>query len=161
MALIVCGMPASAGVASTGRTRSSVLCRAQATGGDGKGERRGRRTANRRDLVFAATAGLALAARQGPAQALFGFGEKEDKVDPNNPYAKILKDAGRDKLSAESLYEKGGGACGNGYELKVEIVVGSSCVCVDQSVCGEGTEGERKDISQYERFYGQKEDGSQ
>ena len=45
----------------------------------------------------------------------------------------------------------------SGYELKVEKVLGSSCVCVDQAVCGEGTEGERKDISLYERSFGKDE----
>ena len=44
-----------------------------------------------------------------------------------------------------------------GYELKVEKVLGSSCVCVDQAVCGEGAEGERKDISLYERSFGKDE----
>ena len=67
----------------------------------------------------------------------------------------MLKEAGRDGgLTAEDLYSQGGGACGNGYELKVEKVLGSSCVCVDQAVCGEGAEGERKDISLYERSFG-------
>ncbi|WZN66462.1 hypothetical protein HKI87_15g80290 [Chloropicon roscoffensis] len=86
----------------------------------------------------------------------FGGGNKNAK-DAANPYADMMKKSGREAPSAEKLYESGGGACGNGYELKVEKVLGSSCVCADEAVCGEGAEGERKDISLYERSFGKDE----
>lgn len=76
-------------------------------------------------------------------------------------YAKKLESLNKNRsggMSVDSLYSAGGGACGNGYELKVEKVLGSSCICVDEAVCGEGTEGERKDIPLYERAYGKKKD---
>jgi hypothetical protein len=64
------------------------------------------------------------------------------------------QNAGGGGLSAESMYEESGGACGVGYKLKVEKVLGSSCICVDEAACGEGSEGERKDISATERSFG-------
>mmetsp|Transcript_11374 Transcript_11374/g.31784 ORF Transcript_11374/g.31784 Transcript_11374/m.31784 type:complete len:155 (-) Transcript_11374:198-662(-) len=73
---------------------------------------------------------------------------------PKNPYADMLKNKKAEGLSVEKLYESGGGACGNGYELIVEKVYGSKCVCTQEDVCGAGAEGERKDISTYERAFG-------
>ncbi|QDZ25679.1 hypothetical protein HOP50_18g82200 [Chloropicon primus] len=112
-------------------------------------------TGRRRGLLSSlalSVAAIKFASMPGAAHA-FGATKGKDA----NPYAEMLKKQGRGTMTAEKLYESGGGACGNGYELKVEKVLGSSCVCVDQAVCGEGTEGERKDISLYERSFGKDE----
>merc|ERR1712078_964383 len=50
----------------------------------------------------------------------------------DNPYANVKK------ASAVDSYESSGGACGPGYKLEVQKVLGSSCVCADEEICGEG-----------------------
>jgi len=61
-----------------------------------------------------------------------------------------MKESG--DMSAESLYSEGGGACGNGYELQVKKVIGSTCVCVDESVCGEGEYMPCQSLSQMKKL---------
>lgn len=57
-------------------------------------------------------------------------------------------------LSAESMYQEAGGACGEGYELVVKKVLGASCVCVADS-CAEGGEGAREGArTEEERSFG-------
>lgn len=54
-------------------------------------------------------------------------------------------------MSAESLFKEGGGACGAGYEMKVVLVTGAQCVCVEPELCNR--EGE---MTAEERSYGKK-----
>ena len=65
-----------------------------------------------------------------------------------NPYGNVKRS------SAVDAYREAGGACGPGYELQVQKVLGGSCVCTDESVCGEGAAGQREAISPSERAFG-------
>ena len=58
------------------------------------------------------------------------------------------------KLSAESMYQSAGGACGPGYELVVRKVLGASCECVDDSCKDGAPEGAREVRSESERSFG-------
>ena len=80
-------------------------------------------------------------AHPGYANAgLFGGGEKVGKYaeDDTARYMREIEEARKaegqaaaPKLSAESMYQNAGGACGPGYELVVRKVLGASCECVD------------------------------
>merc|ERR1719377_80823 len=92
-------------------------------------------------------AGLAGLVRPAPAVA--------KQVDPktrlksrDNPYANVKK------ASAVDAYSSSGGACGPGYKLEVKKVLGSSCVCADEEICGEGAAGQRESISAEQRAFG-------
>merc|ERR1719247_3969553 len=92
-------------------------------------------------------AGLAGLVRPAPAVA--------KQIDPktrlksrDNPYANVKK------ASAVDSYESSGGACGPGYKLEVQKVLGSSCVCADEEICGEGKAGKREAISAEQRAFG-------
>ena len=61
------------------------------------------------------------------------------------------------KLSAESMYQDAGGACGPGYELVVRKVLGASCECVDDSCKDGAPEGAREVRSDAERAFGKME----
>lgn len=84
------------------------------------------------------------------------------KSGQNDAYAEMMRQMEAEKakdgngggsLSAESLFEQGGGACGDGYELRVQKVLGASCVCVSDTCNREEAR------SEYERSFGkQKED---
>mmetsp|Transcript_10292 Transcript_10292/g.29376 ORF Transcript_10292/g.29376 Transcript_10292/m.29376 type:complete len:83 (+) Transcript_10292:457-705(+) len=54
-------------------------------------------------------------------------------------------------IPAASL-QKGGGACGPGFELQRTLSVGANCVCVDSSVC----DLSRAELSVEERSFGKK-----
>lgn len=54
-------------------------------------------------------------------------------------------------MSAEGLFKAGGGACGEGYELKVVKVLGASCECVSESCAGDKS---RKERTEMERSFG-------
>ena len=60
-------------------------------------------------------------------------------------------------MSAESLFKQGGGACGDGYELRVVKVLGASCVCVSDSCANDASRQER---SEYERSFGKQEESA-
>ena len=60
-------------------------------------------------------------------------------------------------MSAESMYQEAGGACGEGYDLVVKKVLGASCVCVADS-CAEGAEGAREVRTEEERSFGKAQD---
>ena len=66
----------------------------------------------------------------------------------DNPYANVKK------ASAVDAYSSSGGACGPGYKLEVRKVLGSSCVCADEEICGEGAAGQRESISAEQRAFG-------
>lgn len=53
-------------------------------------------------------------------------------------------------MSVESMYQEQGGACGEGYELRVQKVLGASCVCVAEGGC----EGGREERTEAERSFG-------
>jgi hypothetical protein len=83
-----------------------------------------------------------------------------NKSGNNDAYAEMMRQMEEDRkrdaesapaLSAESLFKQGGGACGEGYELKVVKVLGASCVCASDS-CAE--DDSRKERSEYERSFG-------
>ena len=138
--------------------RSSIVCCAVTNRQNvvGKEQRDGLVVTERRRLLsaLAVSIGTALVLRPSD-QALAGLNRSSDAASKyKDMMKKMQKENGGASLSAESMYNESGGACGIGYELKVEKVLGSSCVCVDESKCGEGAEGERKDISQYERSFG-------
>ena len=63
----------------------------------------------------------------------------------------------RETMSAESLFERGGGACGDGYELRVVKVLGASCVCVSDSCADDEA---RKERTEYERSFGKGDEAS-
>ena len=63
------------------------------------------------------------------------------------------------KLSAESMYQNAGGACGPGYELVVRKVLGASCECVEES-CKDGAEGAREVRTEAERSFGKQDEPS-
>jgi len=70
--------------------------------------------------------------------------------------AERARDAGdAPAMSAESLFKQGGGACGDGYELRVVKVLGASCVCVSDSCANDASRQER---SEYERSFGKQEE---
>ena len=50
-------------------------------------------------------------------EAAHAFGATKGK--DANPYADMLKKQGRGTMTAEKLYESGGGACGNGKSVQV------------------------------------------
>lgn len=52
---------------------------------------------------------------------------------------------------AESLFKESGGACGPGYEMRVKLVTGAECECVEPELCTR--EGE---MTAEERSYGKK-----
>lgn len=56
-------------------------------------------------------------------------------------------------MSAESMYQEAGGACGEGYELVVKKVLGASCECVADS-CRDGGGGSREMRTEEERSFG-------
>ena len=65
------------------------------------------------------------------------------------------KEAGIKSLSAAEMYEEQGGACGDGYELKVVKVLGASCVCMaDSCMDGKKAEGARTVLTEGERSFG-------
>jgi len=69
--------------------------------------------------------------------------------------AERARDAAAPAMSAESLFKQGGGACGDGYELRVVKVLGASCVCVSDSCANDASRQER---SEYERSFGKQEE---
>ena len=48
--------------------------------------------------------------------------------------------------------QKGGGACGPGFELQRTLSVGANCVCIDASVC----DMSRAEMTVEERSFGKK-----
>jgi len=83
-----------------------------------------------------------------------------NKAGNSDAYAEMMKQMEADRkkegagMSAEDLFEQGGGACGDGYELQVVKVLGASCVCVSDSCKGDTSRQER---SEYERSFGKQE----
>lgn len=66
-------------------------------------------------------------------------------------YAEMMKKMQeQNSMSVEKLYEKNGGACGDGYELRVEKVIGAKCYCVDPNGCGTG----RSEMTEEQRAFG-------
>lgn len=81
-----------------------------------------------------------------------------DTPRPNSPVSHVNSkaegQAAAPKLSAESMYQNAGGACGPGYELVVRKVLGASCECVDDSCKDGAPEGAREVRSESERSFG-------
>ena len=63
-------------------------------------------------------------------------------------------------MSAESMYQEAGGACGEGYELVVKKVLGASCECVADS-CKDGGAGAREVRTEEERSFGKAQDNGE
>ena len=81
-----------------------------------------------------------------------------NKKGNNNAYEEMMKQmeaenakAGGGSMSAESLFKESGGACGPGYEMRVKLVTGAECECVQPELCTR--EGE---MTAEERSYGKK-----
>ena len=81
-----------------------------------------------------------------------------NKKGNNNAYEEMMKQmeaenakAGVGSMSAESLFKESGGACGPGYEMRVKLVTGAECECVQPELCTR--EGE---MTAEERSYGKK-----
>ena len=81
-----------------------------------------------------------------------------NKKGNNNAYEEMMKQmeaenakAGGGSMSAESLFKESGGACGPGYEMRVKLVTGAECECVEPELCTR--EGE---MTAEERSYGKK-----
>ena len=95
---------------------------------------------------------LSSSSRLGVAHA--GLNKKGN----NNAYEEMMKQmeaenakAGGGSMSAESLFKESGGACGPGYEMRVKLVTGAECECVEPELCTR--EGE---VTAEERSYGKK-----
>lgn len=95
---------------------------------------------------------LSSSSRLGVAHA--GLNKKGN----NNAYEEMMKQmeaenakAGGGSMSAESLFKESGGACGPGYEMRVKLVTGAECECVEPELCTR--EGE---MTAEERSYGKK-----
>ena len=82
-----------------------------------------------------------------------------NKSGNSDAYAEMMRqtEAARETMSAESLFERGGGACGDGYELRVVKVLGASCVCVSDSCADDEA---RKERTEYERSFGKGDEAS-
>jgi len=82
-----------------------------------------------------------------------------NKKGNNNAYEEMMRqmeeqnknNGGGGGMSAESLFKESGGACGPGYEMKVKLVTGAECECVQPELCTR--EGE---MTAEERSYGKK-----
>ena len=81
-----------------------------------------------------------------------------NKKGNNNAYEEMMKQmeaenakTGGGSMSAESLFKESGGACGPGYEMRVKLVTGAECECVQPELCTR--EGE---MTAEERSYGKK-----
>jgi hypothetical protein len=82
-----------------------------------------------------------------------------NKKGNNNAYEEMMRqmeeqnknNGGNGGMSAESLFKESGGACGPGYEIKVKLVTGAECECVQPELCTR--EGE---MTAEERSYGKK-----
>ena len=77
-----------------------------------------------------------------------------NKSGNSDAYAEMMKQMEAERaptMSAESLFKQGGGACGEGYELKVVKVLGASCECVADS-CKDDTS--RQQRTEMERSLG-------
>ena len=77
-----------------------------------------------------------------------------NKSGNSDAYAEMMKQMEAERaptMSAESLFKQGGGACGEGYELKVVKVLGASCECVADS-CKDDTS--RQQRTEMERSFG-------
>jgi hypothetical protein len=82
-----------------------------------------------------------------------------NKKGNNNAYEEMMRqmeeqnknNGGNGGMSAESLFKESGGACGPGYEMKVKLVTGAECECVQPELCTR--EGE---MTAEERSYGKK-----
>jgi|TARA_B110000305_G_scaffold143519_1_gene159695 hypothetical protein len=107
-------------------------------------------------VSLALSAAVAFAAPSAATAGLNKMGNSQDA------YAVMMaemeaqrKEAGIKSLSAAEMYEEQGGACGDGYELKVVKVLGASCVCVaDSCMDGKKAEGTRTVLTEGERSFG-------
>lgn len=75
---------------------------------------------------------------------------------PKDPVSRAAEGAAP-VLSAESMYQEAGGACGEGYELVVKKVLGASCECVSES-CMNGPGEGREVRTEAERAFGKQEE---
>lgn len=101
-----------------------------------------------RRLTVASVLSVALVLAS-PSEADAGLNKKGN----NNAYEEMMrqmeeenKGNGGGGMSAESLFKESGGACGPGYEMKVKLVTGAECECVQPELCtreGEMTAEER------------------
>ena len=103
-------------------------------------------------FAFVEPSSLSSSSRLGVAHA--GLNKKGN----NNAYEEMMKQmeaenakAGGGSMSAESLFKESGGACGPGYEMRVKLVTGAECECVEPELCTR--EGE---MTAEERSYGKK-----
>lgn len=103
-------------------------------------------------FVEPSSSSLSSSSRLGVAHA--GLNKKGN----NNAYEEMMKQmeaenakAGGGSMSAESLFKESGGACGPGYEMRVKLVTGAECECVQPELCTR--EGE---MTAEERSYGKK-----
>ena len=90
-----------------------------------------------RRLTVASVLSVALVLAS-PSEADAGLNKKGN----NNAYEEMMrqmeeenKGNGGGGMSAESLFKESGGACGPGYEMKVKLVTGAECECVQPELC--------------------------
>jgi hypothetical protein len=137
------------------RSRSTTTTIVRATNDDDARSVSWTRKLGRAIVVGAATLSVTLSAV--PTEAARAGLNKAGNTDA---YAEMMKQMEADRkkegggMSAEDLFKQGGGACGDGYELKVVKVLGASCVCVSDS-CKDDTS--RQERSEYERSFGKQE----